>query len=324
MRLGIALSYLNGAKEFPRCLKPWIPHVSTVAAINGRYKTPQSPEMKAANTPTFSTDDSFSVLKDICGEKLIHEDYYATQMDKRQRCFDLLEDCDFAIVFDTDDYIHPEYTNWDKFKGQLQSVLKYWDDQIFFMNAWIPDEKLYPRQHNEGIPSNSWKKYVRIHRNPGEMRYTKNHFTWAKKDTTDKQINEWNWNPDNWFYNKDVGQKMPKTNNPYILEANILIDGIRFTTDRIFRTQDDITFGDGWAWQNLHWETYNHDFLPSAHAVGLTAGLEDYDYFFDENGKRVCYNNNGEIMSTKERDNLLYFEDKWHRTHTKLITAITS
>lgn len=265
------------------------------------------------NLPEYSTDETEETLKRVCGDKLVYERFSAEQMIKRQRCFDIAGElkCDFAIVFDSDDYIHPDYQDWNKFNGQLEAVLKHFtDDDLFYMWAWIPDEKLWPRQHNEGIKPNTWKRYVRIHKNPGQMRYVKNHFTWCKKDVTDKQINEWNWNPDNWTFDKDLNRSMPISDNPYILAAAINIDGIRFTTDRVFRSADSVKFGDGWAWQNLHYETYMYDILPAAKARGMKVGLEDYEYYFDENGKRCCYNKDGSVMTQEQVDVILREEEK--------------
>jgi hypothetical protein len=310
MKIGIASSVWNSAKEIPRSLKPWIPHVHRVAMVSGRYWTPESPQMKAMKLPKYSTDNTEKVAREVCGDKLIYEELFTEQMKKRQRCFDLLQDCDFAIIMDSDDYIHPDYVNWDKFLGQLESVLKYWDDDLFYQWAWIPDEKLYPRQHNEGIPDNSWKKYVRIHRNPSQMRYTKNHFTWAKKETTDDQINQWNWNPDNWRFDKDLGQKVPKMENPYLLQAHMIIDGIRITTDRIFRDPDQLKYGDGWAWQNMHYETYEYDFKPACKYKGMKIALEDYEYFFDENGMRRTYNKDGSVMTKEQVDKIIKKEEE--------------
>ncbi len=316
MKLGLGFSYWNSAKEIPRSLKPWLPHVDYIVAVDGRYWTPESPEMKKMNIPNFSTDNSFEVLQEICGYKLFHDKLYAPQMEKRQLCLDIAGDldCDFMIVWDSDDYIHPQHQDFVKFKGQLESVLKWWDDDLFYMQAWIPDEKLWPRQHNAGIPDNSWKEYTRIHKNPGNQRYTKNHFTFTKKDVTDKQIYEWEWDENNWIQNEDennptlnkqLGIQVINTNkvlkmpNPFLLHPHIIIDGVRITTDRKFRSQEQLTFGDGWAWQNAKYEDYMEYLLAAKH-VGLKMGLEDYEYFFDENGKRQSYNKDGTVMTPEQ------------------------
>jgi glycosyltransferase involved in cell wall biosynthesis len=313
MRKAIGYSCYQSEKEIERSLKPWLPHVDYVVAINGRYWTPETPEMKKMNLPNYSTDNTEEELKRVCGDKLIHEKLFAEQMVKRQRYLDIAGElkCDFLITWDSDDYIHPDYQNWNKFDGQLEAVLKHFtDDDIFFMWAWIPDEKLWPRQHNAGIKPNSWKRYVRIHKHPGNMKYVKNHFTWCKKDVTDKQINEWNWNADNWYFDDDQKKTVPVSDNPFILSAAINIDGVRFTTDRAYRSPDQLRFGDGWAFQNMHYETYVYDMLPAVKHKGLKVGLEGYEYFFREDGKRWTYNKDGTVMTQEEIDAILKQEEE--------------
>lgn len=293
MKIGLAYSYLNAEKETPRALDPWYPHVDHIIAVDGKYKTPQSPAMRAHPTPDYSTDHSYHVLRKRYGKKLTHERFFGTQMEKRQRCLDIAGElgCDFMIVWDSDDYIHPDYQDWNRFNGQLESIMKYWDDQVLKMWAWIPDETLWSRQHN-AVPSNYWMPYARVHKNPGEMRYVINHFTFTKKDVTNEQINEWD-------YAHPTEPGLQALQNPHILQANMILDGIRITTDRTLRTADQLTFGDGWAWQNLHDENWVHTVLPAAHHVGLKGYKEDSEYYFNEKGERIVYEDDGKIL-TKE------------------------
>jgi hypothetical protein len=296
MKIGLGYSYLNAEKETPRALDPWYDHVDHIIAIDGRYKTPLPPDLRKKYKSLYSTDNTEHILKTRYGDKLTFLKYYATQMDKRQRCLDIAGElgCDYLIVWDSDDYIHPDYQDWHKFNKQLESVLKYWDDRILYMWAWIPDEKLWSKQHNE-IPSNIWRQYSRIHKDPGTMRYAQTHWTWASKDTTDDTINKWKWTNPRLDEIKD---------NPYYLQSNVTVDGIRLTTDRTLRSQSDLEFGDGWAYQQIHWEAFNYKLVPylkskGVKCIGMDVPMEKF-YFKpagkigdEEAGQIVLLNDDG-------------------------------
>lgn len=311
----LCFSYLNAEKEIPRCLKPWIPYVDYVAAVDGRYWTPLPPHLAKKYKSRYSTDKSYQVLKEVCGsDKLIHEDLYGTQMEKRQRCFDIAGELksDIAIVFDSDDFIHPDYQDWDKFYKQLLAAFVLHEDElIFYMNAWIPSEELWPKQHN-AVPSNMWRKYARIHKNPGNMRYAQSHYTWAKKDVTDDMINKWKWE----HLNNETDMENP--NNPYLLQHHILIDGVRVGTDRTLRDTAALEFGDGWAFQNMHWENYHYNIKPYVKYKGLHVmeehpKLKGMNYYFNSNGQLTFYNKHGKQIDTTQ-----YIND------TQLVQEITS
>jgi hypothetical protein len=179
-------------------------------------------------------------------------------MEKRQRYFDIAGElnCDYLIIWDTDDYIHPEYNDFEYFNKQLENALKHPEDRIYYMWAWIPDEMLWPKQHNE-IKSNIWRQYTRIHKNPGNQRYAQTHWTFANKGTTDNQINLWKWSHDN------------TEENPYLIPTTNTIDGIRIATDRTLRTTEDLEFGSGWTFQEIHWEGFTYELVPALKARGL-------------------------------------------------------
>jgi hypothetical protein len=288
--IGLAYSYLDGEKEHPRALDPWYPRVDHIIAVNGRYRTPQTPEMRRKNMSNFSTDNSFDVLKSRYGDKLTHQDYYGTQLEKRQKCFDIAGElgCDVVIVWDTDDIIHPDYQDWDRFYRQLAYVYEYNPSEyIFKMYCWIPSREKWSPQHN-GVEANTWMKYDRIHRDPSNLRYAQNHCTWSMKNVTDEQINEWKWHPDH-INRTDL-------ECPFNKYGNTVLDGVRFTTDRALRTKDQLEYGDGWAWQNMHWENYEFNVKPYVHHQGLKFEyeglLEQYptlEYYFDKDGRLVPY-----------------------------------
>jgi len=305
MRKALGVSCYNSANELVRAIAPWYDHVDEIIMIDGKYQTPQSPEMKKHPLPDFSTDDTKHVAFTNFGDKLTYEKFTADQMTKRQRCLDIAgeKDCDYLIVFDTDDFLHPEYQNWDLFEKHLDLLLKHWDDRLFYMWCWIPGEDVWSKQHNE-VLSNHWNKYVRVHKDPGNMRYALTHYTFCDKSVTDDEIREWRWN------NK---KQDPILDCPLLLHENMIVDGVRVTTDRKFRSKEMLQHGDNWAFQNIHWEIYHHGMLPAAKRIGRRVALQDYEYFFKPwNGDvvRWTYNKDGTVMTKKQVERIKTQEEK--------------
>ena len=279
-KIAIGYSYLNSQYEHARSLDPWYnrPEVKYIIALNGRYRTPLPPSIRAKYTSKYSTDNSEHLLKTRYADKIIHENLYATQMDKRQRYLDLAGElgCDYLIVWDTDDFIHPEYTDFDLFFKQLDATDRLWpNERIFYMFAWIPDEKLWSKQYNE-IASNIWRQYSRVHKNPGTQRYAQSHWTFADKSHTDDIINKWKWKYDNRMMDE-------VKDNPYYIQSNVTLDGIRFTTDRVLRKTSDLEFGNSWTFQQLHYESFTYKLCPylkmkGISCIGMDLPMEKY-YF---------------------------------------------
>ena len=305
MKKALGLSCYNSAAEISRAVKPWLPHVDYVIAPDGKYWTPQSPEMKKHQLPDYSTDGTEDVLKEVCGDKLIYKKLTAPQMEKRQYCLDVAGElnCDYLIVFDTDEFLDPQYQNWEMFDRHLELLLKHWDDRLFYMWIWIPSEEDWPKQHNE-MPSNHWNKYLRIHKDPGSMRYALTHYTMCDKSVTDDQILEWRWN------NK---RQDPIIDCPLLLHENMLVDGVRLTTNRKFRSKDMLEHGNNWAFQNLHYEIYHHGMLPLANKIGRRIALQDYEYFFKPykgDVIRWTYNQDGSVMTEDQIRRIKKQEEK--------------
>lgn len=286
MRICKAIGYncYNSAIECPRAIKPWLPHIDYVIAIDGRHKTPLPPHLiKNKPMPDYSTDNTKEVLEEICDSKLVYEKYCGTQIEKRQRYLDIAGklDCDVLIVFDTDDYIHPEYQDWNRFEAQLDSMVALKDGaSVAYMWGYIPTEELWPKQYN-AVPSETWQRYLRIHKNPGEQRYILNHYTFTTKKiletVTEQEIAK---------SVNDYGV----TKSPYILHPGVYrtLEGIRFTTDRIFRSENQLEFGDGWAFQEAREDDYK-----MINFWRIDVGLEpiplDKPHYYDETGKLIWY-----------------------------------
>jgi hypothetical protein len=157
----------------------------------------------------------------------------AFQPHKRQRCLDIAGElgCDFLIVVDTDEYIHPEYQDWCRFWYNLEKAsMKYPDERLFKIKMWIPPT--WKKAWNIAR-TNTWKNYVRIHKDPGNMRYCMDyHYYWCPKDVTDEQL----------------CRGEPLMYKPFLRA----IDGVRFSCDSLLRTPERLQRNDEWAFRNIH------------------------------------------------------------------------
>lgn len=285
LKIAVGFSYLNAYNEIPPSLDPWYerPEISHIIAIDGRYRTPLPPWIRKQNLPNASTDGSEHLLKTRYPDKIVHARMYATQMQKRQQIFEIAGtlDVDYLIVIDTDEYIHPDYQDWDLFFKQLEAVDKYWpNERIMQLHVYIPNETLWPRQLNV-VLGDTFRTYYRVHRKPSSMRYVFTHYTWADKNTTDQQINEWTWNP---AHSNFIDIK----ENPHYIHSNVTLDGIRLTTNRQYRPQSELDFGESWTFQEINWENFKR-MEARAKVLGFHPMGEDLPM------ERLYFRNAGEL-----------------------------
>jgi hypothetical protein len=247
-KVAVGYSFLNDEKAIPSSLDPWYPNVDHIIAIDGRYKTPAPPN--SPMIPDYSTDNSEQILKDRYEDKLVYEKLCDTQINKRQRYLDIAGklNCDILITFDSDDYLYPDpdFQDWQIFNRELEILAQNPEPSYHYMWAWLPSDELWPKQNN-AVPSNSWQSYARIHNKPGEQCYILNHYTF----TTKKKLAEHG--IDKIGYHYMTHRKEP---SEYILWADPYeaVEGIRFTTDRIHRTDIQLDHGNIWTWQNAREE----------------------------------------------------------------------
>lgn len=245
MKIAVGVSGYNSRKEIPRLLDPIYKHVDLVICGDGKYELFEGED--------YSSDGWLEYCEKTYHNTITYK-YAGKQTDKRQKYLDIAgeQNCDYLIVMDTDDYIHPEHQDWNQFYKELEQKSKWTfpepdgiiEPQIFWMLAWIPSSDQWQRAHNK-VKSNSWKKYVRIHKNPGQQRYSyHSHFQWSPKSITDYQIAKW----------EVTNKNEPTTYGescPYLFRPFMAIDGIRFTTNSQLRTTDQLSTRENWAWDNM-------------------------------------------------------------------------
>lgn len=247
-KIAIGLIGYESKREIPRCLDPWVGHIDTMILGDGKFD-----HYDGQND--YSQDGWLEFAEKRYGDKceVVTYKHAGRQVDKRQKYLDIAGElnCDFLIAVDTDEYIHPQYQDWQKFYKQLYHLSEAIEDRMFYQWVWIPDEKLWPKQGNK-FPSNYWGRSAKIHKDPGTMRFcSHSHFAWCSKDVTDEQLYKWQIentrNVDN-----DMVQQIE---NPYIFQARNTLEGVRVTMDRTLRTKEQIQKGEDWAIRNWHEES---------------------------------------------------------------------
>ena len=222
MRLGVGLSFFDSANEIPRLLDPIYKHVYKIYAINGRYSN-------FISDHDYSIDDSVKILKTY--PNVVIDDFMAYQPVKRTRYLHLAgeDKCDFLMVMDADEYIHKDYQDWDKFYKSLEKASKRHEQyQIFKMLAFM--NPAWTKAHN-AVRHKRWRKYVRLHRNPGEQRYCLDtHYWFSPAIATDEDL---------------IKGTYP------MWQAKHVIDGIRIDMDSLKRTPKFMEGRNNWAWNTI-------------------------------------------------------------------------
>jgi len=224
VKTALALSYFDSEAEIPR-LAPLFKHFDYVIAVDGRYEGYDVDH-------DFSIDNSEDLLRKY--PNVILDRYAGWQVLKRQRYLDIAGElkCDFLIVVDTDEYLHPNYTDFPLFWRNLAKYSrKYPDDRLFRIKLFIP--KHWRKAHNK-CWSNRFKAVTRIHKDPGTMRYCGEcHWMWCPKEMTDAQI---------------------VVEQHEIFKSKRIIEGVRLMTDSQLRDETKLKIRDKWAWWQMHEE----------------------------------------------------------------------
>ena len=271
LRIGLGFSFFDSAKEIPRALDPLYKHFYKLYCVDGRY-------INYETDHDLSIDGSCELLEKRYPNAVVEKAKPLFQPYKRQKYLDMAgeDNCDYLIVWDSDDILYPDpkYQNWNKlFKNIEKHAARFPDYRIFKMKAWIPSDKEWRKAYNS-VRSNVWNPYIRIHKDPGTMRYCLDcHFWWAPKDTTDEDL---------------ILQKRG------MFVADHTIEGVRITTNSALRGEKQLDTRDRWAWNN-DCEEKRRQFFKST-AIMYVQGQEKFPwlpkdiagyYRYDENGRPV-------------------------------------
>jgi len=259
--------------ELPRLMGS-LPKEVLKIYVDGRYALFDWPD-------DYSTDGSMEYMQKQPATYVVK--FTGFQPDKRQKYLDLAGEFrkKFLIVIDTDEFIHKDYYDWDKFLKQLTKVSeKYPDEQIFRMKVFL--DKKWTLAWNR-VRRGYFKKYVRIHKNPGQQKYVGDcHYMWANKDYTDEML---------------ITQ--PKKYGVYA--APHTIDGVRLGTDSTLRNEQFLKSRDNWAFHNIHEERrrlYNKIAIHKYKVPPNQSTVQDNVYWlYDKDGVPLRDKNGNVILS---------------------------
>jgi len=239
-------------EEIPRGLDPLYKQFDYIIAVDGRYINYEHEANESIPEADKALKKYPNIIMDKC--KPMFQPY------KRQRYLDIAGELgvDYLIVWDTDDILYPspECQNWPLFWKNLKRYAKRFPDyRLFKMKAWIPNKATWRRAYN-AVRGNSWHPYIRIHKDPGTMRYCMDcHWYWCPKDASDEDI---------------ILQKRG------MFVADQTIDGVRITTNSFLRGERTLDIRDGWAWNN-DCEEKRRQFFKST-ALRYLQGQEEFSW----------------------------------------------
>lgn len=232
-KIVIGLSFLENLKELKR-MRESLPKDIPIIAINGAYDDFQTYHR-------YSLDGSKEYLLSFPNTEVI--DYAALQPAKRQKYLDRAGELgyDYLIIMDSDEFVHPEYNDWNLFKENLVRMAEENPrDQLFFMEMWMPKD--WDRAHNN-IELDRFQKWGRVIKNPGSVKYAFwCHYRLLRKEFTEQDV---------------------ITRKTDVLKAHHIIEGVRFATDSRLRTPDFLKRREKWAFNQMHaeWKKINDFFL---------------------------------------------------------------
>jgi hypothetical protein len=269
LKVAVGLSFFDNLNEIPRCLgnpnnpKALCNRVDHIIAINGRYDGYEADH-------NYSIDGSREYIQTTYHNSIV-DDYWGYQPKKRQRYLDIAGElgCDFLIVVDSDEFVHPSYDNWISFYANLKRIsLKYKDYRLFRMKLFL--DMKWTRAFNYGANRNKFKNVIRIHKDPGNQRYCmESHFMWCDKKTTDEML---------------------VTGKGFMFGCyNRAIDGMRLATDSTLRNEETLRLRDQWAWNSIHEERKREYVLKAKYLYPDLKGVPPLDKFlkYDKQGRPI-------------------------------------
>ncbi len=181
IKLSVGISYFitdtHQFKELIRCLDSVYEHVHKIYAVDGRYR-----EFK--HDLDYSIPWTATLLRDRYPNIEIVK-CCATQLVKRQIYLEMAKDEEFLLVLDSDDYIHPDFANWDLFYEELEQTLSE-KEMLYFLWFWISRD--WECSANP-VVKETWQKYIRIHKLPALQKYHMSHYVWRLKEDNSVNMN---------------------------------------------------------------------------------------------------------------------------------------
>ena len=183
IRLAAGCSYFctdaNQFQELIRMLDSVCPHVWKVYLVNGRYKEFNHDWDYTPEWTTLLLKDRYPNVEVV--------NCCATQLVKRQIYLEMAggDNCDYLLVMDSDDFVHPDFRDWDSFYKELEGVYDE-KEMLYFLWFWV--DKNWECSANPVTPE-TWQKYIRVHKHPAKQKYHMSHYIWRLKEDNSVNMN---------------------------------------------------------------------------------------------------------------------------------------
>jgi len=173
------ITSFNQIGELRRAIYSVYNHVNKIWLIDGRFT--EFPNKLDYSIPLCDKVLDMILDREHKIQRLKIQD---TQLVKRQAYLDQ-SNADYLLVMDSEDFIHPEHQNWNKFYGELQEVYDE-PELLYYLWFWVS-----PKWKASANPvcMETWQKYIRIHKHPNKQKYHMNHYTWRMKDDNSVNLN---------------------------------------------------------------------------------------------------------------------------------------
>jgi hypothetical protein len=182
-RVIIGISGYQDYAGLAKLLPQVTPHVYKVVYCDGKYDLFS---LKSNNDSFFSTDGSLELCKQYPNVEVMT--YAGYQVDKRQRIADKAVDLGarIFIIIDTDEWIHPDFQDWDLFYDKLEEAIERYGRFHRVWNLMIYVEDDYELASN-AVHRDSWSiGSGRIWYRPEELEYYAGvHYFVRSKATSD-------------------------------------------------------------------------------------------------------------------------------------------
>jgi hypothetical protein len=182
-------------------------------------------------TPKLSDDGSRELIHKY--SKILLFDFPGYQSIKRQKYVDTAVEhhCDVLLIIDADEYVHPDFHDWQLFRKKLVQFIEKYDAEgkgiIFNLPMYF--EKDYEKAHNI-METGKWLMYPRIWHRPETMEYFGGVHYWVRHRTR-----------------ASFTERLGST-------AISVYEGIRFVSDTRLRNEDFKKSRDEWAKKGMDHE----------------------------------------------------------------------
>jgi hypothetical protein len=194
LKLAAGIIFYNDAKGLDRLLAGIANKVDLAICVDGRFQSGPS-------GPPLSNDGSRDIVLSY-GNTLLVDCPNASEYDKRSKYIEICEreKVDYLLILDTDEYVDPDYNDWDLFRKDLvYNAETKWFSKYNVFAVLIEVNSPDYEKTDRAKPYTVWQVdnkreygyYPRVWYRPEQMEYNKGtHYLFHNKDPKNKLHNQ--------------------------------------------------------------------------------------------------------------------------------------